>query len=145
MGSAGSVTKKGGTDLKHIRTIKKCALKMSSVLIGAGIVLNILPFYTPQEITVNAVIEGEIDTMHNPAGVTIDLFDYSLYYTDADGNLRETESTAASNGTNARPFGTTKYQCAADATSGIICSDSSRSLREPDHIQLTRAAVLPGG
>ena len=61
--------------MKHIRTIKKCALKMSSVLIGAGIVLNILPFYTPQEITVNAVIEGEIDTMHNPAGVTINLFD----------------------------------------------------------------------
>jgi len=92
---------------------------MSSVLIGAGIVLNILPLYTPQEITVNAVIEGEIDTMHNPSGVTIDLFDYSLYYTDADGNLKETESTAASNGTNARPFGTTRYQCAADATSGI--------------------------
>ena len=89
----------------------KLISKIIVAMLVAVLVSGVSLYYRHEEAPVLAA--DTIDTVANPAGVKIDLFDYSLFYEDADG-LHETEEL---NFDAARARG--DYTYAYNATSGI--------------------------
>ena len=108
----------------NMKIIKKTLASCLAFVLVSGSFL----YYREDKNTVQAA-DNRLETIANPSGVTIDLFDYSLYYVGSDGQLHETEEMEYAYA-NARGDRTYTY----NATSGINFAGTDADGRDYCHL-----------
>ncbi len=85
----------GGTDI-YMKN-RKIGYRLLAGFMSAAMLAGLAPLYLEDYNEDVQAAPGDVTTIASPGGVTMDLFSYSLYYEDDDGNLQETEQTTFSN------------------------------------------------